>query len=206
MPRNQRTDSAPGTRERILRSAGALFTEKGYAAVGIREIAARADMTIGALYHYYSNKEALLIAVTEDALRNAVAVAQEAADLDTDPSARLAGLVRAHVRGQGTGADLWNTSAHEMPMTDSDESWAPVRELRAAFEQIWNEVLGAGVEAGQFQLRDLSVTRLSLLAMCNSVSTWYRPGGRLSLDDLADLMAEMALDLVQGRSQEPHTP
>ncbi|MEV4678198.1 TetR/AcrR family transcriptional regulator [Actinomadura sp. NPDC049382] len=199
MPRNQRRDSEPGTRERILRSAGALFTEKGYAAVGIREIATGADMTIGALYHYYSNKEALLIAVTEAALQRAVAVAKEAADLDADPAARLANLVRAHVREQGADAELWNTSAREMPRTDANGSWTPVRELRAAFERIWNEVLQAGVEAGQFELRDLSVTRLSLLAMCNGISDWYQPAGRLSLDELADLMAEMALDLVQSR-------
>uniref|UniRef100_UPI003F491FF8 TetR/AcrR family transcriptional regulator n=1 Tax=Actinomadura sp. CA-154981 TaxID=3240037 RepID=UPI003F491FF8 len=202
MPRSQRTESEFGARERILRSAGALFTERGYAAVGIREIATGADMTIGALYHYYPNKEALLIAVTGHALQHAVAAAQKAADVDSDPSARLANLVRAHVSEQGTSAELWNTSAREMPRTDGDGSWRPVRDLRAAFEGIWNEVLQAGVETGQFQLRDLSVTRLSLLAMCNSVSTWYDPCGRLSLDELADLIAEMALDLVKGRRRE----
>ncbi|MCP9950878.1 TetR/AcrR family transcriptional regulator [Actinomadura madurae] len=180
-----------------------MFTEKGYAAVGIREIAARADMTIGALYHYYPNKEALLIAVTEDALRQAVAMATEAAALDSDPSARLANVVRAHVREQGRAAELWNTSAREMPRTGDDENWRNVHELRADFERVWNEVLQAGVEAGRFQLRDLSVTRLSLLAICNSVSTWYHPDGRLTLDELADLIAAMALDFVRASSEGP---
>ncbi|TDD92954.1 TetR/AcrR family transcriptional regulator [Actinomadura darangshiensis] len=49
------------TRERILTAAAHIFAEHGYAAGTTNRIAARACVSIGSLYQYYPNKDAILV-------------------------------------------------------------------------------------------------------------------------------------------------
>ena len=51
------------TRERIIACAEALFREKGYNSVSMREIAEKAGIRVGNLTYYYSRKELLVEAV-----------------------------------------------------------------------------------------------------------------------------------------------
>ncbi len=59
-----RTRDPAGTEERILKSGAALFARHGYDGVGIKKVAAAAQVTIGALYHHFPGKEQLYAAVT----------------------------------------------------------------------------------------------------------------------------------------------
>lgn len=56
------------TRRRLLRAAGAEFTERGYAAATVARIAARAGVTVQTLYLAWGSKRALLRAYVEAAL------------------------------------------------------------------------------------------------------------------------------------------
>jgi AcrR family transcriptional regulator len=53
------------TRARLLDAARYLFWEKGYAATGMAEILERAQANSGSFYHFFTSKEALLLAVLE---------------------------------------------------------------------------------------------------------------------------------------------
>lgn len=56
---------ATDTRERLIESASELFWERGYAAVGLAEIAASAGARQGSLYHFFPTKDDLLLAVID---------------------------------------------------------------------------------------------------------------------------------------------
>ncbi|WP_162527272.1 TetR/AcrR family transcriptional regulator [Sphingomonas solaris] len=86
-PQSQRA-RATETRDAILSVARRMFTEAGYHAAGTTEIAARAQLTRGALYHHFADKEALFLAVfrllaEELAERSRTAVAGLSGDLWT---------------------------------------------------------------------------------------------------------------------------
>lgn len=57
-----------GTRERIMREAVHLFVERGYHGLSMRELAQAVGVTKPALYHHYADKEALFLAIMEEAL------------------------------------------------------------------------------------------------------------------------------------------
>lgn len=54
------------TRRELLRVARELFTDPGYSATPIEEVAERAGVTKGALYHHFRNKRELFQAVFEE--------------------------------------------------------------------------------------------------------------------------------------------
>lgn len=57
------TPKALQTREHILGTALELFSEKGYAATTMRDIAARAECSLGLTYRYFGAKEDLVLAL-----------------------------------------------------------------------------------------------------------------------------------------------
>jgi AcrR family transcriptional regulator len=57
------------TRERLLRVAGKLFAKKGFAAASTRDIAAAADVAPGTLFNYFATKDALALALIDEALK-----------------------------------------------------------------------------------------------------------------------------------------
>lgn len=66
----QLTAKAAATRTRIIESATDLFATEGYAAVTIREVAARSGVTTGAIYATFRGKAELLV----EAVRASIAV------------------------------------------------------------------------------------------------------------------------------------
>jgi TetR/AcrR family transcriptional regulator len=91
-PQKRRRDSA-GTRARILKVATREFAGKGYEGAKTDEIAARAAINKRMIYHYFSSKELLYLAVLEEAYEKARA-AERTLDLGRvkplDAIARLA--------------------------------------------------------------------------------------------------------------------
>lgn len=62
----KRRGNAHTTRARILEIATALFFERGYEAVGLREIAANAGVTAAMINRYFGTKEALFLELMGD--------------------------------------------------------------------------------------------------------------------------------------------
>lgn len=57
------------TKEKLLASAKAEFMENGYAKASLRKICANADLTTGALYFFFKDKEDLFRSIVEKPLR-----------------------------------------------------------------------------------------------------------------------------------------
>jgi AcrR family transcriptional regulator len=66
MPR-QATQKSEATRAHILASALAAFRERGFERVTMREVAASANVALGAAYYYFDSKDALVMAFYEQA-------------------------------------------------------------------------------------------------------------------------------------------
>ena len=63
----QLTSKSESTRAHILASALAAFRERGFERVTMREVAASADVALGAAYYYFDSKDALVMAFYEQA-------------------------------------------------------------------------------------------------------------------------------------------
>ncbi|GAB6036373.1 DUF1956 domain-containing protein [Fundidesulfovibrio butyratiphilus] len=64
-PKDKRLTKGQHTRQRLLEEALRLFAEKGYAAVGIREVAGAAETNVASIAFHFSGKEGLYGAVIE---------------------------------------------------------------------------------------------------------------------------------------------
>jgi AcrR family transcriptional regulator len=66
MPTGRRERKKAATRQKIADAALRLFLEHGYDAVGIRDVAAEADVAVTTLFSHFASKEALVFEQDED--------------------------------------------------------------------------------------------------------------------------------------------
>lgn len=65
------------SREYIILKAKEVISEKGVDGASLRDIAKRADMSTGAIYHYFKNKEELLYEIMDTGLSASVKIASD---------------------------------------------------------------------------------------------------------------------------------
>ncbi|MEH6374319.1 helix-turn-helix domain-containing protein [Streptomyces sp. KLMMK] len=66
VPTGRRERKKAATRQKIADTALRLFLERGYDAVGIRDVAAEADVAVTTLFSHFTSKEALVFELDED--------------------------------------------------------------------------------------------------------------------------------------------
>ena len=177
------------TGPRIHDAALRLFARHGFAAVSMRRIAAEVGVQAGALYNYTPDKQTLLFGLMQAHMQDLLA-ACAARDVAGDAMARLEGFTRHHIRFNLERADAVFISYMELRNL-SPENFAVIEDLRGRYEDVLEAILRQGVEAGSFAVADPKIATLAVIAMLTGVGTWYRAGGRLSLDEVETIYWDM---------------
>ena len=177
------------TGPRIRRVAERLFAQAGYAAVSMRQIAAEVGVQAGALYNYTPDKQSLLFSLMERHLHEVLEGWDTLKSTGT-PQEQLAAFVRFHIGFHLERPDAVFIAYMELRNL-TPENFARVEALRRRYETIPERILQAGIDAGEFAVPDPRVATLAVIAMLNGVNTWYRPGGRLTLEQVEDLYLDM---------------
>jgi AcrR family transcriptional regulator len=85
----KRRKDGVATRERILDVARALIRKKGFDAASMREIASRAEVSLGLAYHYFASKDAIPMALYAEHITKHAELAREALKTRTDLAERI---------------------------------------------------------------------------------------------------------------------
>ena len=93
--KSRRSQHSADTRAALLKAARRLFAERGYGAVSLDEICARARVTKGALYHHFENKQDLFLGVYERVEEDLLRAGEDAVSEGDDFWAALSAAGRA---------------------------------------------------------------------------------------------------------------
>ncbi|MEM9349471.1 MAG: TetR/AcrR family transcriptional regulator [Pseudomonadota bacterium] len=180
------------TGPRIQGAALALFARHGYAAVSMRQIAAEVGVQAGAIYNYVPHKQALLFELMRGHME---ALLEETDTLNGgDPLEALDEFVRFHIHYHLARVDLVFISYMELRALEPD-NFAQIEKLRSRYEDKLEAILRAG-QGRAFTLEDTKLATLALIAMLTGVTNWFREGGRLAPEEVADHYVAMARRLL----------
>lgn len=178
-------------REAALR----LFAKHGYAAVSMRQIAAEVGVQAGALYNYTQDKQTLLFDLMKTHLDELLA-AHDALPRRSRPLPALKDFTHFHIRFHAERPDEVFIAYMELRNL-SPENFAVIEGLRRAYEQRLEDILRSGVARGSFDVADTRVAAMAIIAMLTGVNTWFREGGRLSLEEVQALYWDMVRKAVR---------
>ncbi|MEE4026061.1 TetR/AcrR family transcriptional regulator [Gordonia sp. PKS22-38] len=183
-----------------LAAALAAFAEQGYHGTSVREIAARANLSVPGLYHHYPSKQSLLQGLLERTMsdllhRSEVAIA-EAGDRPVDQfDAVVESLLRFHMYRREQ-AFVGSTEIRSL----DDGYKSTYIGHRDRQQRMVDEIVFAGVEAGDFATRYPKDASRAVATMCVGVSTWFKLDGELDADELISRNLELARALVGYRA------
>lgn len=181
--------------ERIHDVAASLFAERGYYGTRMEDIAAGLDLQKGALYYYFDSKEALLASLVEERVGVALAVLEEIVGRDATATERARAAVGGHLSVFQEHADIYTIFNTERLHSISKDAAEKVNELGREYETLWCQLIEEGKSSGEFRRElDTRITVKAVLGACNTTLTWFRKGGSLDIEQVADRFADLFLD------------
>ncbi|GAB5602319.1 TetR/AcrR family transcriptional regulator [Thermus sp. FJN-A] len=177
-------------RDEILHVAGQLFSQRGYHATSMRELAKHLNLQGGSLYAHIQSKEELLLEVVRQAARRFQEVLE--ALPPGDPVERVRAWVKGHLRVIAEELPRATVFFHEWKHL-SPPYLEEAKALRRRYEEGVGRLIGEGVEKGVFQVESVRLSTLFILSALNWTYQWYRPDGPLSLEELSEQYAGLVL-------------
>lgn len=149
-------------------------------------------MRSGSPFYHFPNKQEMLLAVMEQGLAEGLRRSEAALAGRHSPEVKFRRLVRSHL---GTILEDGNDF---IPVLLYDwRSLTPgnrrrVIALRDRYDALWQKMLDDLARAKLIS-GDPRLARLFVLGAINWAAKWYRPGGRMSLDQIAAQAARLLL-------------
>jgi AcrR family transcriptional regulator len=183
------------TSELIEQTAARLFYEHGYHGTSIRDISSAAGVGIATLFHHHSSKAELLYRIMDRGFDELLAEMEGAVEGITDPTERLATVVRVHVQKHCADpivSSIVITELRSLEHPEVDQLYAKRDRAHALF----SSAVVAGSEQGEFRCERPRETARAIHSMCSGVVSWFRAGGDMTLAEVAELYALLALRQV----------
>ncbi|GAC1384687.1 MAG: TetR/AcrR family transcriptional regulator [Ktedonobacteraceae bacterium] len=193
-----RSEGRP-VRENVRTAAVQLFAEFGYHAAPLRDIARMAGIQAASIYYHYANKEALLLEIMETHMRQLNADLEHISHEQSDPQKRLYEAIASHIRLHTTYKAEFFIIDTEIRALEGDNR-TYILSLRDHYEKLLQDLLQDGMERGVFRQSDVKVSSYAIIAMCTEVATWFRPNGRLGVQQVIELYHQM---ITQGLLVQP---
>ncbi len=177
-------------KDAIRVAAVQLFSEYGYHAAPLRDIARIAGIQAASIYYHYANKEALLVEIMETYMLLLNTNLERILQQRLQPLPCLYKAIENHIR-------LHTTYKSEFFIIDTEiralegENRSHILSLRDHYEALVQEILRAGMAQNVFRQSDVKVASYAIIAMCTEVSNWFRPDGRLSVQQVIDIYSSM---------------
>ncbi|HEY2205497.1 MAG TPA: TetR/AcrR family transcriptional regulator [Pseudonocardia sp.] len=179
------------TQAKIIAVATELFAQQGYHATGVAELGRAVGLGAGALYHHIGSKEELLLTIVRAHLEDVLAFGTLLLAAEGTAVAKLHELAREHMRLVAHRRTELLVMLRELDSLTGQRR-ADMLALRDAVEDVWNEVVRRGVEAGELTDLDPMFVKVVLGAMNYSL-LWFQPDGSETPEQMADRILNMVL-------------
>lgn len=169
-----------------------VFFERGYSAATVRQIAAELGIKAGSIYNHYTGKHHILVDIMDQTLAELRAGIDEAIAASATPTEAIKAVIVHHVLFHRTRYREAFVADTEMRSLEPDTFRRIARERRA-YERRIQKILSDGQESGEFQVTDVRVVSFAIITACSAVPSWFRPSGRMTIDEVGAIYADLVV-------------
>ena len=193
---SQIKDSKNGIqRERIIKVASRLMSQKGYKGASLQEISDLVGIHKTTIFHYFKNKEELLLSVLRIAIVDVTGQLELIIeDEKLSPEEKLRKAIFIHLDSMVKHLDNVNVYHSEIRFLSNKNrrKYIETRKYYAScFEQIINEMKES--DKRYFNGLDAKIVNFAILGMLNWVAKWFKKSGPFSIEDIADIFYKMII-------------
>lgn len=182
------------TRREIKEAAKRLIAVQGYTATTVRQIAQKVSMKGGSLYYHFGGKDEILFSILDEGNRLLLDAAERVLKLNLKNSpAILRRLIQEHIRILAEDPAQFMVVTRELDRL-TGERRQRIMSQRDQYEGMIQDVLTQGIKEKSIRRCNVKVVSYGFIALLNGVAYWYRPGGRLSIERIAEEYSQVLLD------------
>ena len=158
---------------RILAAAEDLFLERNYADVTVAQVAEAAQLTKGAVYHHFSSKEQLYLAMLHNDLAEKRRVYRQGVDLEGTTAERLRRLTGAFLALPKKKRKLISLVRRDVNIFTDPIRSELVRAYQAALPDLVEQIIRDGVREGELIPCDPRLLAWHFVALVEILLTPY---------------------------------
>src|SRR6478752_4510867 len=182
-------------RDQLLAIAARLFAEKGFKNTTVRDIADAAGILSGSLYHHFDSKESMVDEILSTFQTELFAAYDDVLVSDADARTKIERAVRLSFAAIDQHPDEVAIFQNEADYLGTFPRFAYLAERNAQSRNVWMTLLTEGVETGALKADfDITLTYRFVRDTVWVAVRWYRPGGGLSHEAIADQYLTILLD------------
>jgi AcrR family transcriptional regulator len=183
-------------RDAVLRTAAAMFCERGYVSTQMDDVARQLGVTKPTIYYYFKNKEDVLAACFEVGFEQLEAMVCDKGGHAENGRARLRRVLEAYARIM---MEDFGKCTVRIPTVDmSTESRARIAVHRRKFDSKIRSLVEDAVRDGSIPNCDTKIATFAALGALNWIAQWYRADGPLDADTVAAAIVGQVLRGLDG--------
>lgn len=181
------------TRDEILEAAAQIFSEKGFHAASMQDIAQAVNLQKASLYYHVTSKQEILLDLLDRALDLLIQIIEPVACSDLPPDQKVRRAIHDYLQAMLDNRDLAAVLLLEHRSLEPQYNARHIPR-RDRFEHLWRDMLQQGIDQGAFCCADAALATRYLLGVLNWTITWYRPDGALDPENLSAQFAGLYLN------------
>jgi TetR/AcrR family transcriptional regulator, cholesterol catabolism regulator len=178
------------TRNDILDAAAQVFRKKGFHGASMNDIAEAVNLQKASLYHHVSSKQEILLALLDRAMEMLTERIAPLATQSAPADQKLRQMIHSYLQMLAENADLASVLLFEYRSLEPKQLSRHIPN-RDKFENLWRDVVLEGVKSKKFQCAHPGLAVRAMLGTMNWILTWYRTDGALTIEQIADQIADL---------------
>jgi AcrR family transcriptional regulator len=187
-------------RGELLAIAADLFAQRGFKNTTVRDIADAAGILSGSLYHHFDSKESMVDEILSTFQEELFGKYDEVVASDLDPRQKFEAVIRLSfeaIHDHHSEVAIYQNDAGYLA---EFERFGYLEQRNAQMRGLWVGLLEEGVRSGTFRPDlDVEVVYRFIRDTVWVAVRWYRPGGDLSADAVAEQYLSILLDGIAAR-------
>lgn len=179
-------------KEQIIETAANLFSQRGYMATSMRDIADSMGIEAASLYNHISSKEEILHDICFSHAQLFLKAVDEVNDIYFDAEKKLRMAIQNHVEILTSNLTQSKVFLQEWKYLGDANRIEFIR-LRDRYEKEFTVILQNGEDENLFQAVDKKFAVLNILSSLNWIVEWYKADGPMSPTELATKLSDFVL-------------
>jgi len=188
-----------GAAQRVRAAAIHEFARTGYHATSMRDLAAVADVTKGAVMYHAGYKQKLLEEIHRTTFEAGIEVLLATRPQSGKAIDSLYRLLVAHLNFLAPNQEAIAVVNGNLRYLEPD-AFARISELRSEWMDIFRGTIQRGITDGELRDVDAGFLTRTLVGILNSTARWYDPQGRLRPDDLAGIYMRLLMSGLSAKT------
>lgn len=180
-------------RAQVMAAASEAIRVHGYQAMRLSQVSDLLGGDRATIYYYFSGKKDLFLALVSEAAEQNAAMAERIRDSDGSPLERIREIVKSAVMSFEEYPGLSLMALEDDRTLEAEPAFKELRGTNSRFTEALRSLLQEAIADGTATVITPRTGSLMIMGGLNWVNRWYRSNHALSVEEVADEVADFVI-------------